>query len=117
MAKQATFTFVLYFFLLAAGCATAHTTDLRPLVAAKAAFELGCSAENLKITQLEDKSQGNMAGSVDNKSFGVEGCGKRASYDASCVRPMMMNETCAANQTSTPVSVTQQEAPARSTAR
>jgi hypothetical protein len=45
-----------------------------------------------------------MAGSSTSKSYGVEGCGKRASYNAYCVKPMMMAETCNALQTSAPVS-------------
>ena len=77
--------------------------DLRPIVANKAAFELSCSADQLKITELSDASQENMGAVSDAKTFGVEGCGKRASYNAWCVKPMMMDESCGATQTSAPI--------------
>ena len=90
------------------------TQDLRPVVAKKAAFDLACSEEQLKIIELGDSSNANMAGAATTKTFGVEGCGRRASYYASCVKPMMMNEMCTAMQTSAPIaSPAASAAPAR----
>lgn len=54
---------------------------------------LGVVVTQRTVTELNDNSNSNMAGAVNSKSFGVEGCGKRASYSAYCVKPMMMNET------------------------
>ncbi|MBT9556470.1 MAG: hypothetical protein IV100_10595 [Myxococcales bacterium] len=88
--------------LLAAGCAHAPPTDLRPIVLNKASFELSCAKEQLSLSELSSQDMGNMAGASVQKTFGVEGCGKRASYRAYCVKPMMMAETCDAQQSSAP---------------
>jgi hypothetical protein len=91
------------FVFVCASCSHAPATNLMPIVKKKAAFELGCSEAELKITELGDQSSSNMAGSSNSKNYGVEGCGKRASYNAYCVKGMMMAENCGANQTSSPV--------------
>lgn len=73
--------------------------DLRPIVAKRAAFELSCSADQLQIIEFSHTSS--MAGT--EKTFGVEGCGKRASYRAWCTTPSAMGgSTCDAVQASAP---------------
>jgi hypothetical protein len=86
-------------------CAHAPTPqrDLSLIVKHKAAFDLNCTEPQLTVVQLADNSSNNMAGSVDSKSFGVRGCGRRASYDAYCVDAMMSDTVCNAMQTSAPV--------------
>lgn len=88
--------------LLLSGCAHAKGDPIT-IVRTKAAFDLGCTEDQLKVTELGDKSMSNMAGGSNSKSYGVEGCGKRASYDGWCVKAMMMKETCDARQSSAPV--------------
>jgi hypothetical protein len=74
------------------------TQDLRPIVAKKASFELACDASTLTIAEISDSSVSNMAGTANTKTFGVQGCGKRASYRAYCVKAMMQSEVCEATQ-------------------
>jgi hypothetical protein len=97
---------VLCAFPLLAACAHSVVTDLVPIVKKKAAFDLACTETQLTVTELGDQSVNSMAGSSKSKSYGVDGCGKRASYSAWCTHAMMMGETCNAQQTSTPVAST-----------
>ena len=87
--------------LFALSCAHVKApTDLVPYVLRKAAFELACAADQLKVTELSDGSTQAIGGSIEQKAYGVEGCGKRVRYTAYCTHPMMMKEWCDAMQTS-----------------
>ena len=90
--------------LAAVGCAhkSVQSVDLVPIVKKKASFELACPEAQLTVTELSDTSQRNAAGATQAKTFGVEGCGTRATYDGYCVKGMMMKRTCDARQQSAP---------------
>lgn len=89
--------------LFASACAhVATSTDLVSVVRTKASFELDCPAHELAITQLSGgQTANNGFASTNQKSYGVEGCGKRASYYAYCTN-MMGSESCEAMQSSQP---------------
>src|SRR5438067_2374587 len=86
--------------ILGFSCAHSFSTNLTALVTKKASFELRCSTNELTVTELSSTDMSNMAGSAIQKSYGVQGCAKRVSYDASCVRPLMQGEMCDAKQSS-----------------
>jgi len=90
--------------LVSSACAHVSTsTDLISVVRNKASFELSCPANELKITQLTGgQAMTNGFAASNQKSYGVEGCGKRASYYAYCTN-MMGSESCDAMQSSQPV--------------
>ena len=83
------------------GCAhVAAATDLTAVVRQKASFELSCAATELTITQLTGgQAMSNGFAATNQKSYGVEGCGKRASYYAYCTN-MMGSQSCDAMQSS-----------------
>lgn len=90
---------------LATGCATATKGDLIATVKRKASFELGCAAEELKVSELSNQQNStNGFGAVSQNSYGVQGCGKRASYRAYCSN-IVGSENCDAMQTSQPTTV------------
>ena len=82
--------------------ACAHTpssnVELVSVVKRKAAFELSCSESELKVTELSNgQAMTNGFAATNQKSYGVEGCGKRVSYYAYCTN-MMGSENCDAMQ-------------------
>jgi len=79
--------------------ASAPPTDLATVAKRKAAFELGCAETELTVTELSDSS----VSRNQKKTFGIEGCGRRASYLASCIQPPGHPEQCDALQISTPL--------------
>ena len=94
----------LSFFALAvalSSCAHVATqTDLTSVVRQKASFELNCNAAELTITQLTGgQAMSNGFAATNQKSYGVEGCGHRASYYAWCTN-MMGSQSCDAMQSS-----------------
>lgn len=54
------------------GCASFANTK-RTAVSSKAAFDLGCPAEQLQLTALSSEA-------MERATYGVTGCGKKASY-------------------------------------
>ena len=85
--------------VLLSSCAT---MDPRSTVLRKASFELDCPESDLKVVVLEDNSMSTLGASVDSKTYGVSGCGKRASYSGAC-GSAMLGGTCSAAQTSAPL--------------
>lgn len=74
--------------------------DLVATVKKKAAFELGCTEEELKVTELSTgMSERGAYTALSQKSYGVDGCGKKASYNAYCTNSMG-SENCDAMQSS-----------------
>lgn len=74
------------------------TVDLVSIVKQKAAFELACDKADLKVAELSSgQAMSNGFAATNQKSYGVEGCGKRASYYAWCT-DMMGNQSCEAIQ-------------------
>lgn len=98
------FVFLAAAALFANACAhVATSTDLVSVVRTKASFELSCPANELTVTQLTGGQETtNGFAATNQKSYGVEGCGKRASYYAYCTN-MMGSESCDAMQSSQPV--------------
>lgn len=87
-------------FTLSACAHVATTTDLTSVVRQKASFELNCSGPELTITQLTGgQAMSNGFAATNQKSYGVEGCGRRASYYAWCTN-MMGSQSCDAMQSS-----------------
>ncbi len=86
------------------GCAhVATSTDLVTVVKKKASFELSCPSAELQVVELTGGQQmTNGFAATNQKSYGVEGCGKRASYYAYCTN-MMGSESCDAMQSSQPI--------------
>jgi hypothetical protein len=64
-------------------CAGANTDALRT----RAAFDLQCSNEKLALTELNSGSQGDGEGAV----YGVDGCGRRATYVLTHESAWLMN--------------------------
>jgi hypothetical protein len=96
---QNTRILVAIVFALAAlvGCATTTHTDLRDVVKKKAAYELRC--EELTLTELSNgQAMSNGFAATDQKSYGVDGCGQRASYQVWCTN-MLGKESCDAVST------------------
>lgn len=86
--------------LLSAACA--HVLpELAPAVRQKASFELNCPAAQLTVTELQKGNEVHTFG-VDASSgtFGASGCGKRASYEASCMNGGGITDRCSAIQSS-----------------
>ena len=85
---------------IASGCATSagSADDLVNAVRRKASFELNCGQEQLAVSVLSDGQRGtNLWAATNQKSFGVLGCGRRASYYAWCVN-MVGSTSCDAVQ-------------------
>jgi hypothetical protein len=89
--------------VLASACAhVSSNTDLVQVVRTKASFELSCPEPQLNVTPLTGgQTNSNGFAATNQKSYGVEGCGKRASYYAYCTN-MMGQESCDAMQSSQP---------------
>jgi hypothetical protein len=70
----------MVFLPLAAGLGCATTNEVNPLIK-RAMFDLDCPREQLSWQK------------IDNQTFGVRGCGQKATYIESC-RGEGLSETC-----------------------
>lgn len=79
--------FAAFSMLVLCACATSQT-QLRTTAVERAAFDLECPAEQLKVTQLGDTitiGRTTATPGLERTVFGVSGCGTKGVYVVECV--------------------------------